>query len=88
MRMKNVIILVLVAFAIVPMFANGQGDGSGGTMAAKPVIGTAVYKYDDTFMTGMRNAIQAIADKEGAVKIDMVDSQSTCDQSCRPKRGR
>ena len=69
--MKNVLVLVLLALAVLPMFGNGQGEAGG-----KPVIGTAVYKYDDTFMTGMRNAIQAIADKEGAVTIDMVDSQN------------
>lgn len=43
--------------------------------AKKPVIGVAIYKYDDTFMTGVRNAItEAAGDK---AQIDMVDSQNS-----------
>lgn len=71
MRIKTVLILALAVAAITPVFSAGGAEGG------KPSIGTAVYKYDDTFMTGMRNAIQAIADKEDQVVIDMVDSQNS-----------
>lgn len=43
--------------------------------AAKLVIGTAIYKFDDTFMTGVRNAItDAAKDK---AQVDIVDSQNS-----------
>ncbi|MDF2961362.1 MAG: D-galactose transporter substrate binding protein [Paenibacillus sp.] len=42
--------------------------------AKKPVIGVAIYKFDDTFMTGVRNAISTAA--EGKAQVDIVDSQN------------
>ena len=46
--------------------------------AAEPakelVAGVAVYKFDDTFMTAVRNTITAEA--EGKIKVEMVDSQN------------
>jgi methyl-galactoside transport system substrate-binding protein len=39
-------------------------------------IGCAIYKYDDTFMTGVRNAIDAAA-KELKTKVNIVDSQNS-----------
>ncbi len=44
--------------------------------AKKEEIGCAIYKFDDTFMTGVRNAI-AKAAKEAGVKVDIVDSQNS-----------
>lgn len=38
-------------------------------------IGSCIYKFDDTFMTGVRNNMQAAADKLGAT-LDIVDSQN------------
>ncbi len=40
-----------------------------------PSIGCAIYKFDDTFMTGVRNSILKTA--EGQAKVDMVDSQNS-----------
>jgi methyl-galactoside transport system substrate-binding protein len=49
---------------------------SGSALAADmPTIGCAIYKFDDTFMTGVRNAILKTA--EGKAKVDMVDSQNS-----------
>lgn len=43
--------------------------------AADVEIGCAIYKFDDTFMTGVRNAIaEAAKDK---AKVDIVDSQNS-----------
>jgi methyl-galactoside transport system substrate-binding protein len=39
-------------------------------------IGCAIYKFDDTFMTAVRNTIQAAAD-EKKVKIDIVDCENS-----------
>lgn len=43
--------------------------------AAEVLIGSCIYKFDDTFMTGVRNAMQATADEAGA-KLEIVDSQN------------
>lgn len=40
-----------------------------------PTIGCAIYKFDDTFMTGVRNSI--LKTSEGKAKVDMVDSQNS-----------
>jgi len=41
----------------------------------KPFIGVAIYKFDDTFMTGVRNAISQAA--EGKAQVEIVDSQNS-----------
>ncbi|MED4603575.1 galactose/glucose ABC transporter substrate-binding protein MglB [Paenibacillus validus] len=55
--------------------APAAGSTPGGAAAAQPAIGVAIYKFDDTFMTGVRNAISAAA--EGKAKVDIVDSQNS-----------
>ena len=49
--------------------------GSGVFAASKIEIGCAIYKFDDTFMTGVRNAIAEAA--KGKAKVDIVDSQNS-----------
>jgi methyl-galactoside transport system substrate-binding protein len=48
---------------------------AGVAKAAEPKIGCAIYKFDDTFMTGVRNAI--LKNAEGKAAVDMVDSQNS-----------
>jgi methyl-galactoside transport system substrate-binding protein len=48
---------------------------AGVASAAEPKIGCAIYKFDDTFMTGVRNSILKTA--EGKAKVEMVDSQNS-----------
>ena len=48
---------------------------AGGVFAAELEIGCAIYKFDDTFMTGVRNAIAEAA--KGKAKDDIVDSQNS-----------
>jgi methyl-galactoside transport system substrate-binding protein len=56
--------------------AGGDSAKSGGSSAAsKPTIGVAIYKFDDTFMTGVRNAIQDAA--KDKAEVDIVDSQNS-----------
>jgi len=43
--------------------------------ASDILIGSCVYKFDDTFMTGVRNAMQAKADTLG-VQLETMDSQN------------
>lgn len=52
--------------------------GSGSEPAAGnglPKIGVAIYKFDDTFMTGVRNAISEHAN--GKAEVEIVDSQNS-----------
>ncbi|MEV5029279.1 galactose ABC transporter substrate-binding protein [Paenibacillus sp. LPE1-1-1.1] len=50
--------------------ANGEGGSSG-----LPKAGVAIYKFDDTFMSGVRSAIETAA--EGKMAVDIVDSQNS-----------
>ena len=53
-----------------------EGDAAEGSADMSNVeIGVCIYKFDDTFMTGVRNNMQAQADTLGA-KIELVDSQN------------
>ncbi|HEY1011829.1 MAG TPA: galactose ABC transporter substrate-binding protein [Herpetosiphonaceae bacterium] len=52
----------------------GTTPGTGGTGATNLTAGVAIYKFDDTFMTAVRNAItDAGKDK---IQVDVVDSQN------------
>ncbi|HET6439484.1 MAG TPA: galactose ABC transporter substrate-binding protein [Anaeromyxobacter sp.] len=64
--MKKIAILAVVAGAVLAGLA---------VAADLPTIGCAIYKFDDTFMTGVRNSILKTA--EGKAKVDMVDSQNS-----------
>ena len=53
-------------------------SSSSGTPSApekQPTIGVAIYKFDDTFMTGVRNAISTAA--QGKATVDIVDGQNS-----------
>lgn len=67
---KIALLVIVVAVLVVGVIAN----------AATINIGCGIYKFDDTFMTAVRNTIDATAKQKGA-KIDIVDfqnSQATC----------
>ena len=68
--MKKAIVVFLI-LAVVLAFAacTPKSGGGGGTS-----IGVAIYKFDDTFMSYVRNAIQSNAN--GKAQIEMVDSQN------------
>ena len=48
---------------------------SGAAMAADVYVGSCIYKFDDTFMTGVRNAMKAEMDAQGGT-LEIVDSQN------------
>ncbi|MCP1102014.1 methyl-galactoside transport system substrate-binding protein [Aequitasia blattaphilus] len=55
---------------------SGSSEGDGGTDAAEEVlIGSAIYKFDDTFMTGVRDSMTTQAKEDGA-ELELVDSQN------------
>ncbi len=61
--------MCLALVLATPVFAQGQGESKG------VEIGCAIYKFDDTFMTGVRNAIIAAAAETDA-KVEVVDSMN------------
>jgi methyl-galactoside transport system substrate-binding protein len=66
---KFAIVMSLALVLVMPVFAQGQGESN--TVS----IGCAIYKFDDTFMTGVKNAIVAAASETDA-KVDVVDSMN------------
>ncbi len=72
--MKGLIASTLLASLAVAGCGGSQQSASVADKA-KAVIGVAIYKFDDTFMTGVRNAISKAA--EGKVQVDIVDSQNS-----------
>ena len=68
-RSVALLFALLLVMLASPLFAGGGSEDDG------IVIGTAIYKYDDTFMTGVRNSINQAA--EGLATVDMVDSQNS-----------
>lgn len=71
--MKKVLSMVLMAALVA---AAVTGCSSSSSTGKKVTIGTTIYKFDDTFMTGVRNAINAQASKDN-VTVDIVDSQNS-----------
>jgi methyl-galactoside transport system substrate-binding protein len=75
--MKKIIVfaLLLAVLSIVgttTVFAGGNRASSSGGL---PGMGAAIYRYDDTFMSYMRNTIEQLA--SGKVALTMVDSQNS-----------
>lgn len=80
--MKKIVSMVMLAAALAAGFTGcGSSSPSGqatNTSADKPSIGCAIYKFDDTFMTGVRNAISdAAKDKANVEIVDSQNSQTT-----------
>lgn len=71
--MKGLIVSTLLA-SLAIAGCGGQQSAPAGDKA-KSVIGVAIYKFDDTFMTGVRNAVSKAA--EGKAQVDIVDSQNS-----------
>ena len=70
--MKKLIVFVLVLTVLSgALFARGGSDSGSGL----PGIGAAIYKFDDTFMSYVRNTIEQSA--VGKAQVTMVDSQNS-----------
>lgn len=67
--MKKGVIGIAILLAVVVAGALAQG-------ATRTTIGCSIYKFDDTFMTGVRNAI-TLAAKDRNVRVDIVDGQNS-----------
>jgi methyl-galactoside transport system substrate-binding protein len=71
-RLVRLAVLCSVALAMLSACGGGAAAPSAG--AGDLTAGVAVYKFDDTFMTAVRNAISTEA--SGKIKVDIVDSQN------------
>jgi len=69
--MKKIIVTVLVLTVLSAAVFAGGSSQSGGL----PTIGAAIYKFDDTFMSYVRNTIEQSA--VGKAQVTMVDSQNS-----------
>ncbi len=61
---------ILVSMAVLAVF--GAAVAFAETDA---LVGACIYKFDDTFMTGVRNAMRAEMEKQGG-ELEIVDSQN------------
>ena len=75
MRFKKWTAALLAGVMLVSL-AGCRREEEGSGEAKEVSMGVAVYKFDDTFMTGVRSVMEAEAKAKGA-SIDVVDSQST-----------
>jgi methyl-galactoside transport system substrate-binding protein len=78
--MKKPIMIILVAAMAASILA---GCSSNNTKTTEPAaegskisIGSTIYKFDDTFMTGVRNSITDAA-TEAKIAVEVVDSQNS-----------
>lgn len=67
---------MLATFAVGALVVSGCGSDSSNSGGGElPQVGVAIYKFDDTFMSGVRARIDA--DAKGKAKVDIVDSQNS-----------
>ena len=68
---------LLATVAMGTFVLAGCGGDKGASAPAKdaPTIGYAIYKFDDTFMSGLRARVEEAA--KGKAKVDIVDSQNS-----------
>lgn len=71
--LKGLVISGLLLGLLTAGCSNSQAPS--GATAGKQTVGVAIYKFDDTFMTGVRNAISKFA--EGKAQVEIVDSQNS-----------
>lgn len=82
-RLRKLLIIVMttamVAATVTGCGANKSSSSKEDTQTSaktsSTLIGSAIYKFDDTFMTGVRTAMESQA-KDKASTIELVDSQN------------
>ena len=77
-KWKGLLFMSLLAGAVLATGCGGQKSADQGSGSGKqPTMGVAIYKYDDTFMTGVRDAINKAGEgkvkKVNALGINIVD---------------
>lgn len=72
---KGLILSTLLAGALVAGCSSATAPAGDANKGGKNLIGVAIYKFDDTFMSGVRSAISKAA--EGKAQLEIVDSQNS-----------
>jgi methyl-galactoside transport system substrate-binding protein len=72
---KGLITATLLAGALVAGCSSSTSPAADANKGGKNLIGVAIYKFDDTFMSGVRSAISKAA--EGKAQLEIVDSQNS-----------
>lgn len=75
MRKISSVVLAAALLGATVVGCSNNGNSASGGDASTPKVGVAIYKFDDTFMTGVRNSIEKNAG--GIAKVDIVDSQNS-----------
>jgi len=70
--MERMTLALLIGLLFASVITGCSSSSDGGKL---PHIGVAIYKYSDTYMTGVRNSIKMNA--EGKVKVEMIDSENS-----------
>lgn len=78
MKMKKILATALTAVMVLGLAAcgnssSGSASGGGEAEGEMPTIGVLIYKYDDTYISTVRNAIEAAF--EGKAEIIMQDGK-------------
>lgn len=66
---------ILASLAVGALVLGGCGSDQKSGGGDMPQIGVAIYKFDDTFMSGVRAQIESVA--KGKANVDIVDSQNS-----------
>lgn len=82
-RFKKLLTIVMSAVMVAATITGCGASKSGGSGAdtskkadsSNVLIGSAIYKFDDTFMTGVRTAMEKEAKDKGST-LELVDSQN------------
>lgn len=72
--MKKKLIGAALLVTLIALLVGCGGQSQGARSAALPKIGVAIYKFDDTFMSYTRNAIETNAQTKA--ELEVVDSQN------------
>ncbi|EIW17112.1 MULTISPECIES: galactose ABC transporter substrate-binding protein [Pelosinus] len=72
---KGLMMATLLAGALVAGCSSSTPPAADADKGGKNLIGVAIYKFDDTFMSGVRSAISKAA--EGKAQLEIVDSQNS-----------
>lgn len=76
-NMKKIIIVLVITFSIAVIFksyVNSETYSKAGYKGGLPKVGATIYKYDDEFMSYIRNAMEN--DAYGRIALNMNDSQN------------
>ena len=76
-NMKKIIIGLVITFSIAIIFkscVNSETYSKAGYKGGLPKVGATIYKYDDEFMSYIRNAMEN--DAYGRIALNMNDSQN------------